>query len=88
MNYSITLHKKAINFLEKVNEPFYSKIKIAIYNLSIEPKPFGVKKLKLRDAFRIRVGDYRIIYEIDSELKNVSILNIGHRKIFIHKLIQ
>jgi len=57
-----------------------SNIKEAIYSLADNPRPAGYKKLKGRDGYRIRVADYRIIYDIfDSELI-VDIITLGHRK--------
>ncbi len=64
MIYQVTLKKQAIKALEKINEPYYSNIKEAIYNLADNPRPAGCKKLKGRDGYRIRVADYRIIYDI------------------------
>jgi len=78
--YNITLNKSAIRFLEKINEPFYSRIKEAIYNLGENPRPQGSLKLKNRDGFRIRVGDYRIIYNILEDIVTVNIINLGHRR--------
>lgn len=80
MTYEITFTKQAIKSLEKINPPYYSNIKSAIQDLSNNPRPQGSKKLKGRDGYRIRVGSYRIIYEIfDAELL-IDIIIIGHRK--------
>jgi len=62
--YKIRIEKTVQKALEKINEPYYSKIKTAILNLAKNPRPAGYKKLKGRDGFRIRVADYRIIYDI------------------------
>ncbi|MDO5523987.1 MAG: type II toxin-antitoxin system RelE/ParE family toxin [Bacteroidia bacterium] len=80
MVYKITINRRAIKTLEKINEPAYSAIKRAIYELANNPRPQGYKKLKGRMAFRIRVGDYRIIYEIFDEILSIEIVNLGHRK--------
>jgi len=80
MIYSITIKKSAVKVLEKINEPYFSLIKQAIYALAHNPKPQGYKKLKGRDGYRIRVSDYRIIYEILDDILLVNIINIGHRK--------
>jgi len=70
----------AIKALEKINEPFYSNIKSAIYSLAENPRPNGYRKLRGRLGYRLRVADYRIIYNIiDNELI-VNVINIGHRK--------
>lgn len=80
MAYNVTLKKQAIKALEKINEPYYSNIKEAIYNLAEDPRPIGCKKLKGRDGYRIRVADYRIIYDIFDYMLIVDIIALGHRK--------
>lgn len=80
MAYYITISKQAIKTLEKIDEPFYSKIKKAIYSLENNPRPAGCKKLKGRDGYRIRVAEYRIIYDIYDSKLVVTVIDIGHRK--------
>ena len=80
MTYKITLKKKAIKELTKINEPYYSNIKKAIYNLANDPRPSGCKKLKGREAYRIRIANYRAIYEIKDEILLVDVVYVGHRK--------
>ena len=80
MFYKISIKKRAMKALEKINEPYYSNIKKAIYELAEEPRPKGCKKLKGRDGYRIRVADYRIIYDIFDETLVVDVINLGHRK--------
>ncbi|HSK12899.1 MAG TPA: type II toxin-antitoxin system RelE/ParE family toxin [Phnomibacter sp.] len=80
MAYNVTLKKRAIKALEKINEPYYSSIKEAIYNLAEDPRPAGYKKLKAREGYRIRVADYRIIYEIFDDVLLVDFIDLGHRK--------
>ena len=58
----------------------YERVKKSIYNLADNPRPFGYKKLKGRNAYRIRKGNYRIIYEIEDKIITVTIINVGHRK--------
>lgn len=78
--YSINFTKQAIKELEKINEPYYSAIKDAILSLAENPRPNGYIKLKGRDAFRIRVGNYRIIYDIFDEELLIDIITLGHCK--------
>ena len=80
MAYQVRLKKQAIKTLEKINEPNYSAIKSAILALAAEPRPAGYKKLRGRDAFRIRAGDYRIIYDIHDKILTVEVIDVGHRK--------
>lgn len=82
--YKISIEKRAIKKLEKISEPYFTKIKSAINGLRNNPKPKGVIKLKGRDAFRIRVADYRIIYEINNHELHILIIEIGHRKNIYH----
>lgn len=78
--YNVLIKKSAEKFLEKLSEPYYSAIKSAIMSLSEEPRPFGYKKLVNQEVYRIRVGNYRIIYDIFDDILTVEIVNIGHRK--------
>jgi mRNA interferase RelE/StbE len=48
--------------------------------LSADPRPEGASKLEARDGWRIRAGDYRIIYEIDDGAGTVTVLHVGHRR--------
>ena len=63
-------------FSDSIAEPIFN----AIAALAQNPRPRGFKKLKGRDGYRIRVGNYRIIYDIfDTELV-IDIIALGHRR--------
>ncbi|MFN3555752.1 MAG: type II toxin-antitoxin system RelE family toxin [Bacteroidales bacterium] len=78
--YKVRIERKAQKNLAKVQEPYYSNIKTAILDLGKNPRPPGFIKLKGRDAFRIRVASYRIIYEIQDAILLVVVIDLGHRK--------
>ena len=80
MPYSLAFSKQALKELEKINDPFYSHIKQAILNLTETPRPNGCKKLKGRDGYRIRVGNYRVIYDIFDEKLLIDVISLGHRR--------
>lgn len=80
MSYSLNFTKQSLKELEKINDPFYSNIKKAIIDLTSNPRPQGYKKLKGREGFRIRVGNYRIIYNIFEKILTIDVITIGHRK--------
>lgn len=80
MPYQVTIRPRAAKTLEKINDPVYSSIKKAIFSLGDDPRPHGYKKLKGRDGYRIRVGDYRIIYDIFDNILTVDVVALGHRK--------
>ena len=78
--YKILISKQAEKSLTKIPDPYYSSIKDRIRDLSLNPRPTGCKKLTNRDAYRIRVSNYRIIYEISDTNLLIHVINIGHRK--------
>ena len=78
--YEVVIGKAVIKQLQKVPSADYKRIKAALTGLSSNPRPKGYLKLKGRDAYRIRVGDYRIIYEIKDNQLLVIIITIAHRK--------
>lgn len=78
--YSVQIERKAQKKLAKVPIPYYTILKTAILNLGNNPRPKGYKRLKGRHAFRIRVNDYRIIYEIQDDILIVQVIDLGHRK--------
>jgi mRNA interferase RelE/StbE len=80
MPYSLTIKPKVLKALEKINDPDYSAIKTAIYKLADNPRPHGYIKLKGRESYRIRVGDYRIIYNIFDKILSVDVLAVGQRQ--------
>lgn len=78
--YKVRIEKTVQKALEKINEPYYSKIKTAILNLAKNARPKGYKKLKGRDGLRVRVADYRIIYNIFDNILTIDVIDLGHRK--------
>ena len=77
--YDLQYKKKAIKALVKINDPYYSAIIQAIDELANNPRPFGYKKLTGRNGYRIRVANYRIIYEIIDTKLIIEIVNVGSR---------
>ena len=80
MVYTVTIQKQALKSLAEIPEPYYSKIKSAIYSLALNPRPYGVKKLKNRSGYRITVADYWIIYNIYDRILLVEVIAVGHWK--------
>lgn len=80
MSYEIIWDKKAINFLNKI-EPFVAQriIKL-IKEFAEEPRKKQFKKLKGEEGFRLRAGDYRIIFDFNQNTKTIQILMVEHRK--------
>ena len=80
MIYKLTITRSAQKAFLDIEREMALRIKEKIIALSNEPRPIGCNKLKGRDGWRIRVGNYRIIYEIDDQEKLILVLHIGHRR--------
>jgi addiction module toxin, relE/stbE family len=78
--YTILIGKKAEKFLETLSEPYYSNIVQALDLLTENPRPIGCKKLTNDDKYRVRVGNYRILYEIHEDIITIEVVTIAHRK--------
>ncbi|OGC10088.1 hypothetical protein A3J90_04085 [candidate division WOR-1 bacterium RIFOXYC2_FULL_37_10] len=81
-SYKILVTSKAKKDFKKIDHFQIKRIDSAILNLENNPYPQGVKRLIAQDLsqFRIRVGDYRILYDVDEKNKAIIIFRIGHRK--------
>lgn len=80
MPYSVLISNKAEKSLKKLPPEVYQKIRSALKSLKQNPLPFGSKKLKARDGYRLRVGAYRILYKIKKDELIILVITISHRK--------
>ena len=78
--YAITILRRTQKELSQLPQDPYIRVREAIRKLAEEPKPSGSKKLTGRMGWRIRVGSYRVIYEIDDHDHLITIMHIGHRR--------
>ena len=78
--YQVVIEKQAQKQLAKIPPPQYQSIAATLKNLEVNPRPQGYKKLKGRTGFRVRIGDYRIIYNIEDNILTVFVFIIGNRK--------
>jgi len=77
--FTVLLHPKAAKTLRKMEEPMKSRIKEKLRELKERPEKAG-KPLKYTHFWSLRIGDWRAIYEINKDKKQVIIVFIGHRK--------
>lgn len=82
MKYKVLIDARAAKQLEKLPKSAVERIDAAIAALSDTPRPTGVKMLqgKLKPGWRVRVGNYRVLYRIDDAAGDVTIFDIGHRR--------
>jgi mRNA interferase RelE/StbE len=78
--YKITIQRSAQRQLKKLGKSVAARLIPAMHDLANNPRPPHYKRLVDSPFYRIRVGDYRVIYEIDDGIKIISIIKIGHRK--------
>ena len=78
--YSISIRKSAKRELGKLQKKDLQRIIKRIKRLAKDPRPMGCEKLSDQEKYRIRQGDYRIIYSIQDHDKTIWITKIGDRK--------
>ena len=80
--YQIAVARPAVKFLEKISDKkLYLRLSKAINELAANPYAKGTTKLKgSENEFRVRVGDYRIIYTVQDNILLVTVIYIDHRK--------
>jgi mRNA interferase RelE/StbE len=80
--YRVLIDHSAEKDLESLPKPVLKKVVRVIDGLQTEPRPNGVKKLagSNENLYRVRTGDYRIIYAVEEEIKIVNIRRVRHRK--------
>ena len=77
--YNISISKTARKQLDKIPDKAAYPIFEAIHELANNPRPHGCKKLKGRSGYRIRKGDYRIIYDIFDNVLLIDVIAVGNR---------
>ena len=80
MNYSLFILPRAQKELAQLTAGPFARVRGAIRELANDPRPPGCLKLTGRDGWRLRVGEFRVIYEIDDEHRLVTVLNVGRRR--------
>ncbi|MDD5140401.1 MAG: type II toxin-antitoxin system RelE/ParE family toxin [Verrucomicrobiales bacterium] len=66
--------------LDRLPDEIARRVLARLAGLETNPRPQDVKKLKGRDAWRIRIGDYRVIYEIHDRVLQILVITVGHRR--------
>lgn len=81
MSYQVDFTSAAARQIRKLPRPARDRVLDAIEDLGDDPRPHGGKKLVgEKTAWRIRVGDYRVIYDIYDEQLTITVVRAGHRR--------
>ena len=78
--YTVTSTPPAGREFAKLPAAVQPAIAAALRGLAADPRPPGCKKLKGQPGWRIRVGDYRVIYDVEDSSQSVTITQIAHRR--------
>lgn len=80
MAYQIEFSKRAEKQFEALAQQIQNRLQPQIDALAHDPRPSGIKKLEgIENQYRLRVGDYRIVYEIQDTSLLIILVRIGHR---------
>ncbi len=80
MPYAVVLKRTAEKELDALPRRIHDKVVDQLLSLKTSPRPVAAKKLHGREGYRIRVGDYRILYVIDDAERTVEIVSVAHRR--------
>lgn len=80
MSYDVRIIRSAEKDMERIPAVIHARINKKILSLEDEPRPRGIKKLTGKEEYRLRTGDYRILYTIDDKKKSITIVAVGHRR--------
>ena len=80
MTYQVELRPAAVRALRRIDRQDQRRLQGAIAALAGDPFPPSARALKGRPGFRVRVGDYRILYTVDHDVLLVVVVTLGHRR--------
>jgi mRNA interferase RelE/StbE len=81
LSYEIQIKASALKAIKKLERRIRERVVARIVELADDPRPRGSTKLSGPESFyRVRVGDYRIIYEVKADALVVLVLKVGHRR--------
>ena len=78
--YRIELRRQAQRALDRLPRSDFEAVVDALKGLAGSPRPRGVEKVKSAGLWRIRQGDYRVVYSIDDKQQLVIVVRVGHRR--------
>lgn len=80
MSYRVEITRKAEKSIGRLDKRTARRIADAIMSLADDPRPAGCKKLVGDDRWRVRLGDYRILYLIEDDVLIVTVVEVAHRR--------
>ena len=77
--YALEYTTAAARQVSKLDTPVRRRVMVAIERLADDPRPAGCRALVGRDGYRVRVGDWRVIYTVEDTVRVVLVEQVGHR---------
>ncbi len=78
--YKVELRRRVQDKLDSLPESDREMVTGALLSLEEDPRPRGVEKIRRKELWRVRKGDYRVVYNVDDDARIVTVVRIGHRK--------
>ena len=79
-SYSLEIKRSAAKELAQLPPKDRGRVVSRIQALADDPRPVGAEKLSGQERYRVRQGDYRILYEIEDQILRIMVVKIGHRR--------
>jgi mRNA interferase RelE/StbE len=81
MEYRVTFAVSALQEFRALSWDIKNRMKLAVDSLKENPRPSGARKIHGREnLYRLRIGSYRLIYEVDDQKRKISIVRVRHRR--------
>ena len=80
MSYTAEIKRSAEKEMDRLADNIHKRITDKILALETNPRPPGVKKLQGEEGYRLRVGDYRVLYTIDDQARRIFVYSVAHRR--------
>lgn len=78
--YRLEAHPRVARDLARLPKALQARVSERIDHLAREPRPRGCEKLVGPEAYRLRIGDYRVLYEVDDKTRKVYLVRVAHRR--------
>jgi len=80
VSYTVEIKRSAEKEMDRLPDTIHKQISEKILALETNPRPPGTKKLHGEEGYRLRMGDYRVLYTIDDQTRQVSVYSVAHRR--------
>jgi mRNA interferase RelE/StbE len=80
LGYTVEIKRSAEKEMESLPREIQTGVTAKIVSLEMNPRPTGIRKLQGTEGYRLRVGDYRVLYTVDDRAQTVVIYSVAHRR--------